>query len=105
MQALTGGPIAHYKVQIDKTAPEIISVKLSSEKIKKDDVVRMLIDTNDLGSGIQQNYYIDLGNHLFLPTKSQLFIPFMERGLHKLKIRVYDNAGNYSEQNKTIKVE
>ena len=78
---------------------------LSAERVVAGDVVRFSFLAEDSGSGIQRNYYVDLGNHLFLPIGPQLFIPFLEAGEQKVVLRVYDDAGNYSEALKTIEVE
>jgi hypothetical protein len=105
LRLVSGGPVAHYRVQVDKTAPSIASIHLSSDRIVVGDVVRFSFEAKDAGSGIQQNYYVDLGNHLFLPTGSQLFIPFLEAGDQKVILRVYDTADNYTERSQIIHVE
>lgn len=105
LRRTSGGPIAHYRLQSDRTPPSIISIRLSAQSITVGDVVRFDFEAEDLGSGIQKNYYVDLSNHLFLPTGSQLFVPFLEVGDHKVVLRVYDDAGNYSEKSQVINVE
>jgi hypothetical protein len=104
LQLVSGGPIAHYKIRSDMTAPQILSINFSEANIVAGDVVRFSFDAKDLVSGLQKNYYIDLGNHLFLPIGDNLFVPFMEPGDQMVKFRVYDNAGNYSEKTETIHV-
>jgi hypothetical protein len=79
-------------------------VHLSSDKIVVGDVVRFSFEAEDAGSGVEQNYYVDLGNHLFLPTGSQLFVPFLEAGDHTVILRVYDEAGNYAEHTQIVHV-
>ncbi len=105
LQLVSGGPVTHYRVQADETPPSIASMHLSAEKIVVGDVVRFSFEAQDTGSGVQKNYYVDLGNHLFLPIGSQLFIPFLELGDQKVVLRVYDAAGNYSEKSQVIHVE
>ena len=105
LQLVSGGSVTHYRVQTDETPPSITSIHLSADRIVVGDVVRFSFEAQDTGSGIQQNYYVDLGNHLFLPTGSQLFIPFLELGDQKVVLRVYDTAGNYSEKSQIIHVE
>jgi hypothetical protein len=104
LQLASGGPIAHYLVQVDRTPPSIIGVHSSSNNIVAGDVVRFSFEAEDTGSGIQRNYYADLGNHLFLPIGRELFIPFLEVGDQKVTLRVYDDAGNYSEKTQIIYV-
>lgn len=104
LQDVSGGPIIDYSIRSDRTPPSIIDMQSSSENIVAGDVVRFSFDAQDIGSGIQRNYYIDLGNHLFLPVGSNPFIPFLEVGDRKLILRVYDNANNYSERSQVIHV-
>lgn len=105
LQLAGGGPVTHHRLLVDKTPPSIVSIHLSADKIVEGDVVRFSFDAEDAGSGIQQNYYVDLGNHLFLPIGSELFVPFLESGEQKIVLRVYDSAGNYSEKSQIIRVE
>lgn len=98
------GPSAHYRIQSDRTPPVILSMQLSDEEIEAGEVVRALFEANDSGSGLQRNWYVDFGNRLFLPTKTGIFIPFLEPGLHPLTLRVYDEAGNYAEQSRFVSV-
>jgi hypothetical protein len=105
LQRASGGPVAHYRVQADQTPPSIVAIHLSSSTVVAGDVVRFSFDAQDVASGIQQNYYVDLGNHLFLPTGSQLFIPFLQVGDQNMTLRVYDDAGNYSERSQVIHVD
>ncbi len=104
LQLAGGGPVAHYRLQADQSPPAIVSIHLSSEHIAEGDVVRFAFEAQDAGSGIQQNYYVDLGNRLFLPIGSELFVPFLESGDQKLVLRVYDSAGNYSEKSQIVRV-
>jgi hypothetical protein len=105
LQLVAGGPIAHYRIQSDATPPSIVSMKLSQDKLIVGDVARFSFEATDTGSGVQQNYYVDLGNHLFLPVGSELYIPFLVPGDQKVLLRVYDDAGNYSEEIKVVHVE
>ncbi len=104
LQLIPGGPIVHYRVRSDKTPPSIISTHLSSNKIIAGDVVRVSFEAQDLSSGVQRNYYVDLGNHLFLPVGSELFIPFLQAGEQKILLRIYDEAGNYAEKTQVVQV-
>jgi hypothetical protein len=105
LQLASGGPIAHYQIRSDRTPPRILGLNLSKDSIVEGDVVRFSFDAEDLASGIQHNYYVDLGNHLFLPIGQDLFVPFLDAGDQPITLRVYDNAGNYSELKKIIHVE
>lgn len=104
LQAAVGGAVAHYRIQADRTPPSVVTVEMSENSARVGDVVRFSFGGEDVSSGIQKNFYIDLGNHLFLPIGPQLFIPFLERGEKKIVVRVYDNAGNYAEKTQTVYV-
>lgn len=105
LQLASGGPVVHYRVQVDTVPPNIVSFNMSSARVFAGDVVRFFFDAKDTGSGVQKNYYVDLGNHLFLPIGNQLFIPFLEAGEQKVTLRVYDDANNYTEKTQIIYVE
>ncbi len=105
LQLAAGGPVAHYRIQRDRTPPSIVAINLSTDKVVAGDVVRVSFEGEDAGSGIQKNYYVDLGDHLFLPIGSELFVPFLSPGDQKIVLRVYDSAGNFSEKFKIIHVE
>ncbi|MDO8495953.1 MAG: hypothetical protein Q7S43_00665 [bacterium] len=105
LRLASGGNTTHYRLQADRTLPSIVSMQLSTEKVVVGDVVRFSFEAEDIGSGIQGNYYVDLGNHLFLPIGNQLFIPFLETGNKEVVLRVYDGAGNYTEKSRIINVE
>lgn len=104
LQLAAGGPVAHYRIRSDITPPTITSMDVSQANITQGDVVRFSFDASDAASGIQKNYYVDLGNRLFLPIGNTLFVPFLVEGDQDITLRVYDSAGNYSERTETIRV-
>lgn len=104
LQSVLGGDIVHYRLQADLTPPLIVAIDTSHQTIMVGDVVRFSFEAKDTGSGVQQNYYVDLGNRLFLPIGPQLFVPFLEKGKQTVILRVYDGAGNYSEKSQVIDV-
>ena len=97
--------VSHYRIQSDRTPPSIITLRSSQDRIVEGDVVRFEFDAEDIASGIQQNYYIDLGNHLFLPVGRTLFLPLLEAGDQNVILRVYDSAGNFSEKTQVVRVD
>ncbi len=105
LSLVSGGPIVHYRVQTDTSAPIISAIHLSEDRVTVGDVVRFSFEAEDSASGVQKNYYVDLGNHLFLPIGDNLFVPFLEAGEQKVTLRVYDTAGNYAEKSQIIHVE
>lgn len=104
LQSIKGGPVVHYKLQSDFTPPDIISINKSETEIHAGSVVRFSFNAEDVLSGVQRNYYIDLIGHLFLPVGNQVFVPFSEIGKQTITLRVYDLAGNYTDQSEIITV-
>jgi hypothetical protein len=104
LQLASGGPITHYKIQSDMTPPSVAAIRLSQDRVVVGDVVRVAFDAIDVASGVQRNYYVDLGDHLFLPVGSELFVPFLEAGDQTITLRVYDGAGNYTERTQVVHV-
>ncbi|MCX6756076.1 MAG: hypothetical protein NTX85_01935 [Candidatus Nomurabacteria bacterium] len=104
LQLDSGGPIAHFKIKSDFTPPTILSMIKSTDDVYQGDVVRFAFNAIDNVSGIQKNYYVDLGGHLFLPVGSEMFVPFLSLGKQSITLRVYDTAGNYAEQMESINV-
>lgn len=66
--------------------------------------MRLSFEAEDAASGIQHNYYVAVDNHLFLPVGTQILIPMSEAGNRDITFRIYDDAGNYSEQSVTVEV-
>lgn len=95
----------HYKIQVDRTPPYLLALHASTERVVVGDVVRFSFEAEDVGSGIQQNFYIDLGSQLFLPVGREMYVPFLKAGNQTIILRVYDDAGNYTDTSTVIHVE
>jgi hypothetical protein len=92
------------KIKIDTTSPEIPLIKASSQEVHTDEMVRFQFESSDDLSGAQKNFYISVDGSINLPTTPQLYMPFNMAGDHVVKVRVYDNAENYSEASTVIHV-
>lgn len=92
------------KIKIDDTPPDTPIIKASNLSIKKNDVVRFQLSSNDEGSGLQKNFYVKVDDSAWLPSFSKLYMPFREVGTHKFSVRVFDNAENYSDSSVIINV-
>lgn len=95
---------AHLKILVDKSAPAAITFAASQSVIHVGEVVRFQIAATDNLSGVQRQGYLSINGGLYLPVGQWVYIPFSKTGTNKLKIRVYDNAGNYSERLLTVSV-
>jgi hypothetical protein len=98
------GQVSRLKIRIDTTAPDTPTILASSLSIKKNDIVRFVLSSNDDGSGLQKNFYVRVDNSAWLPTNAKIYMPFHETGEHTFGVRVFDNAENYSDSYVTVKV-
>lgn len=98
------GPVRHYKVMIDATPPNDVTVRASEDKVSMGDVVRFEFNGQDNMSGLQSTMYIDIDNDSFLPVGSQTYVPMVRIGSVPVRLRVYDRAGNYTEKEKIVRV-
>jgi hypothetical protein len=99
------GDVVDYPVQIDTQAPDAPAILASATTVKQGDVVRLNFASNDALSGLQDTFYVKIGNDLLLPTKPPLYIPLTQRGLVPITVRAFDQAGNFTESSITISVE
>jgi hypothetical protein len=104
LQSVRANAVTHYRIQSDFTGPTITAFNASETTITEGDVVRFDFAARDAGSGVEKNYYIDIGNKLFLPANEQIYVPFLEAGKQNLTLRIYDEAGNYSEKQLSVTV-
>lgn len=90
-------PTAHYKVKIDNTLPPTPVIKISNKRAVVGEVVRLEFFNSDERPSYQKGFYVSLDEGTFLPVLPQLNMPFLEPGHHSIRLRVFDNAGNFSE--------
>lgn len=103
-QGAVTGPISVFKINIDTTPPENPTIKLSSSIVKKDDIVRFELSSEDDLSGLQKNFYVRSEGVTWIPTFSKIYMPFHDVGPHTVDVRVFDNAENYADSSVTIDV-
>ncbi len=104
LQRIGESTVEHYRIQSDRSPPAILGLAVSDHNVTVGDVVRLSFEAEDAASGIQHNYYVAVDNHLFLPVGTQILIPMSEAGNRDITFRIYDDAGNYSEQSVTVEV-
>jgi hypothetical protein len=98
------GPAKNYKIMIDDTPPPQPVILASETKVGVGNLVRFKFSGSDDISGLQKYFYVKIDNSILFPSGPELDIPFLEPGRHYLTLRVFDNAGNYSETTKEIDV-
>jgi hypothetical protein len=100
MNALGWGPIAHYKIQVDRTAPPAFSVPV---RIKGVQNIATLAAVDPL-SGIDR-YSIKIDESPAFTVKkaslldSRYVLPTQNQGQHSLSVTVFDGAGNSTKWN------
>jgi hypothetical protein len=98
-------PVTHYKIMVDSTPPMEPSIKASAEKAAPGEAIRFEFEDNgDNLSGMQKNFYVQFDGGMWMPTASQMSIPFMEEGEREVKLRVFDKADNFSDTGIKIKI-
>lgn len=98
------GPVSSFKIMVDAFPPLPPKIQVSSEAIKKGDVVRLDFKSEDILSGLQSGFYVKMNEGIFLPVKPPFYIPFIESGEYLITIRVFDNANNFSDNSIVIYV-
>ncbi len=94
------GEILHQKIKVDLISPEIISV----ESNKSDGLVSLSLNLKDIHSGLSKiNIFDDTDKPIvsdFIISSESVVVnlPLLKSGDNKLKVVVYDNAGNVTEK-------
>ena len=104
MRGTTEGPISHFKVMIDSTEPDAPDILLGASSVQTGDMVRIQASSHDGLSGLQRFLYARINNGMFSPFTSPASYSFPKAGTYILTVRAYDNAGNWSESSRTIRV-
>lgn len=96
------GQTSHYKFMIDATPPNTPEIRQSATTVHADELVRFeFLSHGDAMSGVQKNFYLQSNGGTWFPTLPSLYIPFA-RGKYTIRVRVFDNAGNFSDANSII---
>ncbi|HEY4479427.1 MAG TPA: cohesin domain-containing protein [Candidatus Paceibacterota bacterium] len=91
------GPTAHYRLAIDTVPPLPFKVE-SKDGFKTDNPSPTLsFATNDSISGIMHYIaHVDTGDEV-TSLKGEFITPLLPPGLHRIVIRAFDRAGNFTE--------
>lgn len=105
INASGAGPILHHKFGIDATPPEPFQITLPDGEVTANPTPRILFDTIDKTSGIDRyEIKIDDGDWFNAATLkvASYVLPKLGPGEHKILVRAYDKAGNYTEEQTKI---
>ncbi len=98
------GPISHFKIMIDATPPDKPVIQTSADTVAQNETVRINVSSRDAASGLQRFMYARVNNSMFLPFSPPTSYSFPKAGTYTLVIRIFDNAGNWSEATRVIRV-
>lgn len=94
------GPIAHYKIQIDTTPPQPITIRFIDGRVVEQPRIKIIFDTVDAVSGIDY-YKIKISDDILLNIPSIDIVPHnpftlppQSPGNHSLEVTAFDRAGN-----------
>lgn len=92
------GPVSTLRVLIDTTPPSPPEIDIDPLNLTAGQIARLKFsDRGDALSGLQKNFYIRFDDGTWFPTGTTMDIPFLQSGEHTISLRVFDNAGNYSD--------
>lgn len=98
-----GGPIAHYKINIDSIPPVLNDPVINS----LNNINKIKLKAEDITSGIDY-YTILIDNNSTIKVRNKEIVddfytlPILNEGEHKIIVNVYDKAGNYSQSSLTF---
>lgn len=99
------GPVSDYKILVDTTPPKAPIIKASANTVRPGELVRFeFMNQGEDMSGLQKNFYVKFDGGIWLPTLPQLYVPFDQKGNQTITLRVFDNAGNFSDAQTQINV-
>jgi len=96
------GPVSHLKIMEDSTPPLSPVIQSSMVKSGSGEIVRFNFSGEDEMSGVQKNFYVRFDNGIWFPMLPQLHIPFFKGEKHTVYLRVFDNAGNFSDSSVNV---
>jgi len=95
---------AHYRVLIDTTPPPLPTILASKTEVKPGEVVLFDFENTDSSESLQLGFYVRLNGRIFFPVKPPFYAPFFKEGDYPITVRVFDKAGNTSENSIVIHV-
>lgn len=99
------GETLHKKIKVDAVIPNIIDIKTG---VNNADMTYVLVNAEDVNSGINNIKVLINGNEykvvkINTDLDYKIDLPLLKVGDNTIKVIVYDNAGNFSEKELSIK--
>lgn len=100
----TGREVASttYRLQIDTTLPPKPTVLLSKDHVAPGEVFRLDFSNNDKSPNAKKGFYVKLDDGLLYPVTPPLFTAILYGGWHTYTVRVFDAAGNFSDETASV---
>ncbi len=99
------GEVAHFKIAIDTRQPNELTVEQAITTVGSFDVQTLTIAGGDADSGVERIEVLLDGHEPKVFTNASYatyIVPELSLGAHVVRVRVYDNAGNYREEVLTL---
>lgn len=96
------GPTSHFRALIDSTPPPSPVIQRSVVKTGTGQLIRLRFVGEDDMSGVQKNFYLRFNKDMWFPTAEQVYIPVVGGRGFTVSVRVFDNAGNFTDTSETI---
>lgn len=92
------GPVTNYKIKLDTRPSSYFKVEFLTGGVKSDNPTpKIRFVSSDGVSGIN-HYQVEIDNSSYADIKDGNFqMPPQAPGVHKLKVKIFDNAGNFIE--------
>jgi hypothetical protein len=94
----------HFQVKIDSTPPSAAKIQVSNNLPVIGEVVRFKFSGKDNLGNLVKAFYIKIDDAVFLPVGGDFTTVFFKTGEHKVTVRVYDQAGNFTDSAAVINV-
>jgi len=91
-----------YPVKIDTTPPSAPTIRASASAVRAGEVIRFEFEAADALSGLQPTFYLRQDGSLLLPVGKRFDTAFQKPGIYTITVRVFDNAGNFSDSTQEI---
>lgn len=97
------GPVDHYKISLDTTAPLPFEIKTGSD-ITDNPIPQIRFETQDSLSGVSSIVILIDEKISNISTETPIILPILSPGDHVVTVRVFDQAGNSVEDDLTLKI-
>lgn len=100
-----GERVSHFQIRVDATPPPPPTIAVSNENPRVGETVRFEFTSREPQEGLRRGFYLRIGERgMFIPIENSFVVPFLRSGAYPITVRSFDQAGNWSDATKTIRV-